>query len=71
MEESDPHPENQMSSILDRNVQGGSMRQCPELGGPSVMLSCFLGSLNKHERWSVHKVDPLQGEPWQQHPRVT
>ena len=28
-----PHLENQMSSILDRNVQGGNMRQCPELRG--------------------------------------
>ena len=65
----DPHPENQIS-ILDRNVQGGNMRQCPEFRGLSVTLSCFHRSPNKHEHWSVHKVDPLQGELWQ-HPRVT
>ena len=44
---SDPHPENQMSAILDRNVQGGSMGLCPELRGSSAMLSSgfrFLGS---------------------------
>ena len=55
-------PPREPDEFLDCNVQGGNMRQCPELRGLSAMLSCFLRSLNKHERWSVHKVDPLQGE---------